>query len=453
MVFVWPRRLAAAVCITLSITSCGGGTQHATPAVPPLTPANVNGERTTQALTHPSCRQLIELKNPSPHDKTVEIDQLNVNVPCGTNATVFGVTAYQSEPLPDTVQPIKLGDAIFSGPKLVFAFTNSPPPVTVTVTAGTTWTLAILPEANCHPNSEAGCADVAFPVANGKTTVLTSNVPTNFLSTLKFKYDSASGDVVYSAACFTGAPSPAPPHLPGNNPKFFCHIVPGDPTKPITFGSNANPKVIFNAKQFDASVLGLDGPPSNFACMGVAGTTGECDARFFTIGSTSTAITNIVVGDVADLRMCVPVATNADCNRLTPPVPASRCSSAPASTPCLVTAGQELQLLVADDTTYAPGEGLPWSGKFSVPIPPTTSGPCHINVSAENNGDVPAGYTESGLVGGVGPFAEFDVSTGPGAGTCTITFTEDPAFITDFSNPASPTGRSAKLTVTVVAPD
>lgn len=262
----------------------------------------------------------------------------------------------------------------------------------------------------------------------------------------KSNYTSGTGGSIYSAGCFAyinGGPNPNfPPNVPlVGRPSFFCRVDPGE--SPITFGSTV--KFHIDDPKLDASVLGLDGSLNSYACTDGLTLTGlptaECDTPQFTAVSSAltSGLTNVIVGNVDDLRLCVPVTENTDCNKLTSPAP-SRTT---------VTAGRDFQLLVADDMTYAPNKG-PWDGFFRKAISP----PCTFSTSPDNNnGDVPPGYTDSNQQG-VGPFAEFDVTVLRAAtGTCTITMSEDPLFITvDFSNPTSPKGRSKQLTLTIVAP-
>jgi hypothetical protein len=425
MTIVWARRLSAAVCMCLSITSCGGGTQHSTPGTPPLTPAN-NG-RTVLSNSTDCSIPLINLVNSTASPMTFAIDPLKVQVPCNASGKLFGATAFQSSPQPAKVKPTKLADATGQGHNVTFS-----PIGPVTVPANSTFAIAILAEKNT--------SYVAFPIAPGSTTFLT---PPAFPTSLSFSYASATsvpaGALVYSAGCFPGVPQPAPPQV--GTSSFYCNFDAG--TSTITFlGTPADPAVKFfiGAPRADASVLGLDGTPGNFVCT--SGAIPECDTPQFSISSTTSTnvFNNVIVGNVNDLRMCVPVTDNTDCNALVNPAPSRT----------IVTSNRSFQLLIADDSTYQPNAG-PWDGIFhgtTATNNVTASGSCHITTSADNNNPkAPPGYTDNGQQA-VGPLAELDV-TPNSTGTCTITVSEDPKYITDFSNPANPTGRTVTLTVTI----
>jgi hypothetical protein len=179
-------------------------------------------------------------------------------------------------------------------------------------------------------------------------------------------------------------------------------------------------------------VLGLDGPSETFTCQQASATT-TCGTPTFAISTTSaTAFQNVVVGNAEDLRICVPVTGDTDCNALVEPAPAR--TSVPF--------GQGFQVLVADDPTYRAGAG-PWDGKFRSSL----SGPCSF-ADSDLGGSDPPGYSDVGQQG-IGPKAEFDVVP-TGSGICTITMREDPRFITaDFSNPANPVGRTVQLSISI----
>jgi hypothetical protein len=110
--------------------------------------------------------------------------------------------------------------------------------------------------------------------------------------------------------------------------------------------------------------------------------------------------------------------------------------------------GRTFKLLVADDPTYKAGTPIapvPWDGLFRIHL----SGPCVLSTTPDSNdGDVPPGYSDD-QQRGAGPYAQFDI-TPTGHGPCTITISEDPAYVTDQSNATNPTGRSASLTVTIL---
>jgi hypothetical protein len=314
----------------------------------------------------------------------------------------------------------KIGDAKGVGNELQFTPTVNE----LTLPPRSTQVLLISPESTT--------TGVPIPVVPGVTTVLTAgntNVPTS----LSFKFTSAHGGSLFTSSCdnaFHG--ETLDPQLQGvprvGTPSFFCHLDPGNAS--ITFGAPIN--FYIGTPKPDASVLGLDGPSKTFTCQEAPSTT-TCGTPTFTIGTDSaTTFQNVVVGNAEDLRICVPVTDDTDCNALVEPAP-SRTT---------VPFGQKFQVLVADDPTYRPNAG-PWDGNFRSSL----SGPCHFAETDLGPPDLP-GYSDVGQQG-VGPKAEFDVIP-TGSGVCTITMSEDPRFITaDFSNPENPLGRTVRLSITI----
>jgi hypothetical protein len=470
------RLLAISALLTLTVTSCGGGVQHATPtqpdkpaaagdSVPPSSTAVVplssaggtfalplgDGYRGTMTVrangvpagstmtleatatttsgalstqTRRPCPNIppFRLVNPFSFALVIDIDAFTIEVPCNVDGKLFSVGAYQLKPLPTVLTVRKLGDAKGVGDELRFTPTVNE----LTLPPRSTQVLLISPESTT--------SGVPIPVVPGVTTVLTAgntNVPTS----LSFKFTSARGGSFFTSSCdnaFHG--ETLDPQLQGvplvGIPSFFCHLDPGSAS--ITFGAPLN--FYIGTPKPDASVLGLDGPSETFTCQQAPSTT-TCGTPTFTIGAASaTTFQNVVVGNAEDLRICVPFTEDTDCNQLVEP-PQSRTT---------VPFGQNFQVLVADDPTYRPNAG-PWDGKFRSSL----TGPCHF---AETDlGSEPPGYSDVGQTG-VGPKAEFDVVP-TGSGVCTITMSEDPRFITaDFSNPEHPLGRTVNLAITIQPP-
>ncbi len=365
----------------------------------------------------------ISLTNPFPFPITIRLYGFTIHVPCTPAGALFGASFYQTAPQPTNVTSTKLGDATATGNVISF----KPVVTSLTFPSNTTSAIAI--------RAETSTSEVALPVAPGSTTNLTSNAP-NLPSVLSFQYTSSTGGTSYSSACFSahdsnGALVPALQGVPiAGTPSIYCNIDPG--TSSITFGQTV--KFFIAAPKPDASVFEFDGPSSAYLCSNAS--TAECDTPSFNVPTYQ----NLIVANAKSLVLCVPAVQNTDCNNVND-------SASPPPSTQTVRAGQQFDLLVADDPTYAPGTAnapVPWSGLFTL----TFSGQCRQDTGSDNNnGDTPPGYTDANQTG-VGPYAEFDVDA-TGSGTCTITVNEDPKFITDYSNPANPTGRSTTLTLTV----
>jgi hypothetical protein len=475
------RLLAICALVTLTMTSCGGGGQNATPPQPdkpaaaadggvlpsrstavPLSSAGgtfalplgdgysgaitvrangvpagstmtleatttttTSGGRSTQAA--PACPNIppIRFMNPFGFALVIDIDAFKIDVPCNVDGKLFSVGVYQLKPLPTILTVRKIGDAKGVGDELQF----TPTVTELTLPPHTTDVLLISPESTT--------SGVPIPVVPGVTTLLTAgntSVPTS----LSFKFTSAHGGSFFTSSCnnaFHG--ETLDPQLQGvplvGTPSFFCHLDPGNAS--ITFGAPIN--FYIGTPKPDASVLGLDGPSETFTCQQATSTT-TCGTPTFTIATTPvtvlpsvTLFQNVVVSNAQELRICVPATEDTDCNQLVEPAP-SRTS---------VPFGQKFQVLVADDPTYRANAG-PWDGNFRSSL----SGPCSF--AQTDVGSEPTGYSDTGQQG-IGPKAEFDVVP-TGSGVCKITMSEDPRFITaDFSNPAHPVGRTVHLSITI----
>jgi hypothetical protein len=456
--------LRAVSFLTLTIivlASCSGGSQQTNPTVPPqeIQPAQtssqshtyalqttngINGTiaiRSTNALPDTTvafnaerataqtfvvvqggrrciCPTIptIQIRNPFPFPITVDIDGFTIKLPCKVDGQLFGVTFYQTKPQPKIVSPIKLGDVTAHGSIITF----TPSVKQLTIPAQTTSALSIL--------AETSTAEVAIPVAPGSTTVLTANAP-NVPSSLSFTYNTATGGSLYSSACFNahdsaGALVPALQNTPlVGTPSFYCQINPANSA--ITFGQTV--QFTIGAPKPDAAVIQLDGPTQAYACSGTAV---NCNTPSFNIPT----FQKFIAGNVKDLTACVPQKKNTDCNNING-------SPSPPPSTNYVKAGQDFQLLVADDPTYKPGTPtfpVPWDGLFRM----TLCGPCQL-VQGYMPPNLP-GYNDNGQ----GPDAAFTVKP-TGKGTCTITAAEGKRYITDFSNPANPKARSTTVKVTI----
>jgi hypothetical protein len=397
---------------------------------PPHATLNLRAVYTTQgtastrkAEAAPSCPPppTITLENPFPFPITIRIIGFSFHLPCSPSGALFGASFYQTVPQPQVVSSLKLGDAAISNGILTF----TPAAKTLTFPAHTTSVIAVL--------AETSTSDVALPVAPGSTTILTSNAP-NINSGINFQYTTSSGGTTYSSACFNAHDSNG--HLVAalvgvaiaGIPSIYCNVTPA--TTSITFGQLV--KFFVTSPTPDRNVFGFDGPPSpSYLCTNDL--TPECNTPQFTVPTYQ----NLIVSNVKDMQACVPLIPDTDCNNV------AGVPSPPPST-LTVPAGEEFQVLVADDPTYKPGTEnapVPWSGLFSI----TASGQCQAAANQnDNNGDVPPGYNDNTT----GPYAELDVNATT-AGTCTVTVSEDPNFITDFSNPANPVPRSVQLNITV----
>ncbi len=398
--------------ISLHSTSAPAGTDLKLRVVQPAVDA-ASADMQAQSKHGRTCPGFpkITLINPFPFPVSLDIDGFKLKLPCDLSGTLFGVSFFQERPIPATVISTKLGDFTASGRTIVF----KPTVTELTLPPFTESAISIL--------AEQSTAEIGLPAAPGSTTVLTSNAPT-LPSSLSFTYTTSSGGSEYSAACFpafvNGQLVAALKNVPiVGIPAFYCALNPANaPT--ITFGNTV--KFSVGAPKPDRAFLELDGPTNAFPCTDTA--TPECDTPAFTVPT----IQNVIVGNVQDLRACVFVNPNADCNNVKDAV-----SPPPAATSVLP--NHAVDVLVADDPTYA----APAFGGFELTIPSGSA--CRINNGPDENGDVPGPpfYTDPGgpqasppATGGtatdakfvaVGPYAEFDLVSGS-SGTCSVTVTE-----------------------------
>ncbi len=349
----------------------------------------------------------IVLFNPAAHPVTVAIDRFSVKVPCSVDGLLFGASAYQSNPVPQTLVSTKLGDATGAGHTITF----TPTVTQLTFPAKTALTISVLPETST--------SFTQLPAIAGTASVLTSNAAVP--NSLALDPPNVAGGTVFQSACFlpNAGPGLAGIHLLGT-PSFYCVLAPGQTGSSTTFGTNAGDVVTFilgpNA-QPDSSFVGLDGPPIYVPCT-PAGSGQTCSAPAFTIPT----YTKAIVSNITDIAVCVPAKPNTDCNGVAgnPKAP-----SAPSVPP-----GNQVQLLFRDDATYNAANTF---GGVTLQIDGTWP-PCTIDVGSDNDSDVPPGYTDPAPPAGatplladfqgVGPYVEFDLRA-QAAGTCSVRLTED----------------------------
>jgi hypothetical protein len=401
-----------------------------------LPQSSIRFQRTSASRrsSHPSPAFLslppIEITNPSSFPITIPIFSFTLNVPCNIPpGTLFGATIVQINPRPAVVSPIKLGNATASGSKISFTSTTS-----VTLAPHTTYEILVA--------TETSTSEVSFPVVPGSTTNLTSNAPAITSATtfngLTFTYSSSTGASVYSAACFPAfANGKLVPFLQTvplvGTPAFYCQLsTPGGAA--VTFGQTVKFNVL--SPPPDRSFFEPDGQPQGFACGVPTNNVSSCNVPQFSIPTT---YQTFIVGNVQDLRLCVPAKLDVDCNNFgTDPqggaVTKVRCCS-------------QFQLLVADDPTYKPptSPAQSWDGLFRMSYTP---GVCVANPVPDTDHDGPPGYTDSQT--GIGPAAELDLKM-LAPGKCIITVTEDPGYILDDSNPNAPKPRSATIALTITS--
>jgi hypothetical protein len=371
----------------------------------------------------------IEIFNPRFVPITIGIPSFTVHLPCANTGMLFGATWTQIKPLPSVIAPLKIGDATAIRRAITFA----PGVQSVTLAPRTRYELIILPEQST--------SDVAFPVVPSATTNLTANATDVTSGTtfngLTFSYPNASGASSYSAACFPAFVNGQLASFLQNvalvgTPSFYCDLTTPF-NAPVTFGQTVKFNVL--SPPADRALFEPDGVPQGFACSAPSNNSSSCNVPQFSIPTT---YQNFIVGNVQDLRSCVPVTSGVDCNGFG----TDRQGGARTNVPCC----REFQLLVADDPTYKPPASSlqPWDGLFRMTYTP---GVCVASTGPDNDHDGPPGYSDSAQKG-IGPAAEFDVAL-LASGTCTITVTEDSKYIIDDSNPSAPTPRSATITLTV----
>lgn len=472
MIAIRMRLIILGAAMALTFAGCGGTEQQAGAGLQPNQPANgaqrtyhvigsgvsvdlgvrasktlpdssirfqrayVSGGRQRRARSSPprTCPSIppIEIFNPFPFPITIHITSFEVRLPCLMSGTLFGASWTQINPTPSIISPVKLGDATASGYTITFTSTVK----SVTLAPRTTYEILVL--------AETSTSDVAFPVVSSATTNLTANAPDVTSGTtfngLTFSYPNTSGASNYSAACFPAfVNGQLAPFLQGvavvGTPSFYCQLTtPGN--APVTFGQTVKFNIL--SPPPDRALFQPDGTPQGFACSEPVNNASSCNVPQFSIPTT---YQNFIVGNVQDLRACVPATPGLDCNGFGTDRQGGRLSKSPCC--------KDFQLLVADDPTYKPPSSSlqPWDGLFRMAY---TSGVCQPSPEVDDDNDGPPGYSDNGQKG-IGPAAEFDVRP-LAAGTCTVTVTEDPKYIIDDSNPSAPTPRSATVSITIASP-
>jgi hypothetical protein len=354
----------------------------------------------------------IVIFNPYAHPITIAIDAFTVQLPCSVNGLLFGASAYQSHPIPQTLVSTKLGDAAGSGHTITFTPTVSQ----LTLPANSALTISILPETST--------AFTQLPAVANTMTSLTSNAPA-VPNSLSLEAPSVQGGTTFQSACYL----PNDPNGPGlgvnilGTVSFYCVLVPGQTGTSTTFGSRSTDIVKFtlgpNVKP-DVSFVGLDGPPIFAPCTPVSGGA-VCNSPPFAIPVYSKAY----VGNVADIAACVPATKNTDCNGA---------GNYKAPSAASVPPYKEFQLLFADDPSYNAAKTF---GGVTLQI--DARSPCAIDTGSDANdanGDAPNGYTDASAGSGapklltdfdfkgVGPNVEFDIHA-EAPGRCTVNLTED----------------------------
>ncbi len=365
----------------------------------------------------------IPLYNPFPFPITLRVDGFSAHVPCSVDGTLFGVSFFQLKPVPATVSSLKIGDVTASGHSITFTSDVA----SITLPPRTKTEISIIPEDST--------SEVGLPIVPGSNTVLTSNAPT-LPSSLVVNYaNTGGGGTMFSSACFPAyvghvlAPALSGAVILGI-PSFYCQLGTVDSAS-VLFGA---PTVTFTvgAPAPDRVFIGLDGPSSEQLCA-ASGTT-TCVTPSFTVP----VIQNVIVGNVADLQLCVAAASGTNCNSNANP------AASPAPSATSVPAHHAVELLVADDATYTavPGTCIAPAicGGFSVD---TSAGSCLVNNGPDENGDVPppppiykdpggpqesppvsSGTSTHALFHAVGPYVEFDLISGSSGTNCTVTVTE-----------------------------
>jgi hypothetical protein len=357
---------------------------------------------------------LITFKNPRPFPVVVDIDSLSFDLPCTPAQSLFGVSAYQTIPMPSVVTSKKLGDVTVTGNEFLFA----PSAATITLAANSTSVLATIPERST--------AEVALPVAPGSSTVLTSNAPT--VPGLSLSYATASGASLYGASCFNAfdAQGNLAADLAGQQilgkPKLYCIIDPqGAPS--ITLGANPTFNVDFS--KIDVGLLQIDGPIRTNPCATTSASGETCATSTFTIGSASDQFQKAIISNAQDIAACVPADGFSDCNA---PGSTQKSSFLPLNR-------SSLELEVSNDPTYV----LPAFGGYALTVSPASATTCSLDVGPDNpiaNPDYPAGYYDPQAQAGAtstaaiypgdakSGSAELDINTLGTAGTCSIDIAE-----------------------------
>ncbi len=354
---------------------------------------------------------IIHVRNPFRFPIELDIDALTFKLPCVLSNALFGVSLFQSVPMPAVVSPVKLGDVTVSGREFSFV----PSVGSVTLAARTISDLVVLPETST--------AAVALPAAPGATSVLTANAPA--VPPLQLSYSTSSGASLYSSACFPAFESDGSlnPALAGIQilgiPNYFCTLAPENGSS-ITFGTQ--PTFAASLSKPDVGLLEFDGPIVTSPCTPSGSNSETCTTPQFTVSS-SGGVQNVIVSNARDLAACVPTTLDADCNA----------AGATSGATSLARNSGAQQLLVADDPSYLE----PAFGGYSLQV--AAGSACYLNVGPDTPGnypDFPPGYYDPqanpGATTSAATYpgdlkagsAEFDVATGSATGTCAITITE-----------------------------
>ncbi|HMD02109.1 MAG TPA: hypothetical protein VKG44_03990, partial [Candidatus Baltobacteraceae bacterium] len=373
---------------------------------PQMSAPNEAGARADSRKTRSCPATLtIPLFNPFSFPIVLNVDGFSIKLPCTVDGTLFGVSFYQLQPVPATVSSLKVGDVTAVGKSITFTSDVS----TITLPPQTETALSIIPEGST--------SEVGIPIVPGANTLITSNASSSISSSLSILYaSSGGGGTLFSSGCF-------PAYAGGvlnsalasavflGTPSYFCTLGTVN-SATVLFGS---PTVTFTigAPLADVSFIGYDGPAGEFLCAPTGTTT--CTTPAFTVPT----VQNVIVGNVRDLQVCIPAAANADCNTNVHPAasPAPQASSIPS--------GSQIELLVADDPTYASSNTRCSASANCGGLSLSTSGSCSIDDGADDNSDIPPGYNDPGgpqqsppVSSGtstsanfpaVGPFAGFDL--------------------------------------------
>lgn len=393
----------------------------------------------------------IQLVNNSANSFAVGLSTFTITVPCVVPATTaLEATFFVLQPIPNNV---------VAGQKLAMSSNVQPnTPIagstTITFTPATGQTTFSVPaksvsgivalQVSSDPTIAA--AQVALPVIPNVTTDVTSSQHGLGTDKLLFSYATSTGNPFYQAACFPGAPSPA--LAPVGRPKFYCNLDTAGTLDTVFAGTpgtpNTNSNVSFKETvPLDASVLGLDGTLKTFSCQTstVDSTTqtqtATCASSQFTINHTggTSFYSNIIASNVNDIKVCTPASAGTDCN------------AGAASATVIKRPNGDFQLLVADDPTYHPvvgqwtglltatiaGDGCVFSTSPTLPLPPPTS-------TVSYNAAAPA---PTGGYAGAGPYVAFEFTPVKNSDSCTISVSEDKAYIQDAN---TGNGRTAAFT-------
>lgn len=388
----------------------------------------------------------IQLVNNSANSFAVGLSTFTITVPCLVPATAaLEATFFVLQPIPNNVvagQKLAMSSNVQPNSPVAgsttITFTPSAGQTTFSVPAKSVSGIVAL-QVSSDPRIAA--QQVALPVVNNVTTDVTSSQGLG-KDKLLFAYASGAGNPFYQAACFPGAPpsttSPAP--VPVGRPKFYCNLDTAG-TVATTFTGTPNQNSTQNVPftetlPLDASVLGLDGSPKTFTCQtsvlnSDSTQTATCASKQFTINSTgsTTNYSNIIASNVNDIKICTPATAGTDCN------------AGAASATTIKKPNGDFQVLVADDPTYHPASGQ-WTGLLTATI---AGDGCVFSTSATL--PVPTSYSaaslSNGAFAGTGPNVAFEFTPVKNSDSCTISVSEDPAYIQDATTGK---GRTVALT-------